>query len=84
MKFKLYALMFLGALVLSACSDGVPKVDDVKNIVVDGQKMKASEFYEKYCFAKEGSANESTIETCHKVRIQRHQDSTRGERAKWR
>jgi len=30
----------------------VPEFDDVKNIVINGEKMSASEFAEKYCWNK--------------------------------
>jgi len=39
----------------------VPTVDDVNNIMVDGQKMTPSQFMEKYCYGKTDN------ETCLKV-----------------
>jgi hypothetical protein len=34
---------------LSACSDGIPNVEDPHNPVVDGKPIKGTEFLEKYC-----------------------------------
>lgn len=37
------------AVVACAKKDEVPAITDPNNIVVDGQKMEAKDFYEKYC-----------------------------------
>lgn len=76
MKYRLYAAL-LGVLVLSACGDNVPTVEDPHNIVVDGKKMKQADFLEKYCAGKGGN------ETCIKVLQAKQKDSTRGEMPKW-
>lgn len=76
MKFKLYAA--IGAVILvSACSDSVPHIEDPHNIVVDGKSMTQAEFLETYCAGKGGN------ETCVKVLIAKRKDSTRGEMPKW-
>lgn len=76
MKYRLYAAL-LGALVLTACGDNVPPVEDPHNIVVDGKKMTQAEFLEKYC------AGKGSNETCVNVLQAKQKDSTRGEMPKW-
>lgn len=69
---KLKALVGLAVLaVLAGCSDPVPKVDDPRNIVVDGQAMTAMAFVEKYC------ADKAEHETCLKVRRAMVADATK-------
>ena len=69
---KLKALMALaGLVVLAGCNDSVPKVDDPRNIVVDGQPMTARAFVEKYCAGKEEH------ETCLTVRRAMVADATK-------
>ena len=46
------------ALVMTGCSDGVPKVADPHNIVVDGKPMTQRQFLDAYCAGKKNS------ETC--------------------
>ena len=44
-------ILFLLPLIiglLSACSDDVPTVDDPHNIVINGEKMKQTDFIKKY------------------------------------
>jgi hypothetical protein len=77
MKFKLHTVMFLSALILSACSDGVPKVDDTTNIVVNGKKLKAYEFRQQYC--EGGKIQGEDYETCQRVRMQAQKDKWGGE-----
>ncbi len=79
MKMKLHLLIaVIPALLLAACGDdGVPKVEDPHNIVVDGQKMTQTDFIKKYC---SGKANN---ETCMRVLQAKQQDSTRGVMPKW-
>lgn len=56
---------------LTACSDGVPKVEDPHNVIVDGQKMKQADFLQKYCIGKELN------ETCANVKNAMAMDSTK-------
>ena len=76
MKLRLL-LVGVSALILGACGDGVPKIDDPHNVVVDGQKMKQGDFLVKYC------AGKSQNETCMKVLQAKHQDSITGVMPKW-
>ena len=76
MKSRLYAAIG-AAIFVSACSDGVPNVEDPHNIVVNGIHMTQAEFLETYCTGK------SNNETCGKVVIAKHKDSTRGVMPKW-
>ena len=61
MKTKIQII--LSVILLASCNkpDSVPTVDDVNNIIVDGQKMTPSQFMEKYCYGKTDN------ETCLKV-----------------
>ena len=61
MKTKIQII--LSVILLASCNkpDSVPNVDDVNNIIVDGQKMTPSQFMEKYCYGKTDN------ETCLKV-----------------
>lgn len=69
-KQTLMALLPL--LLLAACKDEVPKVDDPHNIVVDGKPITQLAFVNKYCMET------ATNETCVKVRRAMLQDSTKG------
>lgn len=71
---KILLVALLPTLLLTACNDGdgVPKLDDPHQPVVDGQKMTKTAFLEKYCIAKD------TNETCIKVKHAVGQDMTRG------
>lgn len=74
---RIFALV-VPALLLAACGDSVPKVEDPHNIVVDGQPMTQAAFIEKYCAGKSDNA------TCMTVLAAKRQDSTRGkETVKW-
>lgn len=42
------------ALLLAACGDGVPKVDDPKHIVIDGKPMSQADFIDTYCVKESG------------------------------
>ncbi len=70
MKLKVFAGL-LGLAVLAGCSDPVPKVDDPRNIVVDGQAMTQMAFVQKYC------ADKADHETCLKVRRAMVADATK-------
>ena len=48
------AFWLLPAVIACACNKGVPHVDDPNNIVINGEKMSAIAFIEKYCIGKEG------------------------------
>lgn len=62
---KSFSLAILAALLLSACSDGVPKVEDPYNPVdADGKPITGAEFNQRYCVAPKTAANE----TCERVR----------------
>jgi hypothetical protein len=69
---KLLLLNFLPTLLLIGCGDGVPKVADPHNIVVDGKPMLQTEFMNKYCAGKPAN------ETCLIVSKAALQDSTKG------
>ena len=55
------ALWLLPALVVAACGQEVPHVDDPHNIVVNGEEMSQADFLDKYCIGKENNP------TCSKV-----------------
>ena len=55
------ALWLLPALVVAACGQEVPHVDDPHNIVVNGEEMSQADFLDKYCIGKESHP------TCSKV-----------------
>jgi len=59
--------------LLSACTDDVPAVDDPHNIVVSGQKLKQFEFLQKYCVEKPNNG------TCLKVKNAMALDSAKGD-----
>ena len=61
MKTKI--TIIISIILLASCNkpDSVPTVDDVNNIMVDGNKMTPSQFMEKYCYGKTDN------ETCLKV-----------------
>lgn len=68
---KMQILTLTGLLTLVACSDGVPAVQDPRNIVVDGNKLTAQEFLARYCANKVGHP------TCEAVRKVTIQDATK-------
>lgn len=71
---KNYLFLVVSALVLlSACGDSVPKVEDPHHIVIDGAVMKPMVFLKKYCEEKTAHG------TCIKVQRAMIQDSTKGE-----
>ncbi|SEO19593.1 hypothetical protein SAMN05216404_11373 [Nitrosospira multiformis] len=55
------AFSFLPALMVAACGQEVPQVDDPHNIVVNGEEMSQADFLDKYCIGKESNP------TCSKV-----------------
>lgn len=59
-------------LLLVACGDDVPTVEDPHNIVVEGIAMTQVAFLKKYCAGKADNA------TCMTVLVAKRQDSTRG------
>lgn len=66
-------LMIVAAVLLSACSDGVPHVEDPHRPVdADGNPIKGTEFIRKYC------AGKPTHETCVKVQKAVSSDATKG------
>jgi len=75
---KGFGLVVLAAAVLlSACSDGVPHVEDPHHPVdADGNPIKGSEFLMKYC------AGKSHNETCAKVATAVSADSSKGKMPK--
>lgn len=46
---------------MTACDQGVPKVEDLNNVEVNGQQMTQQTFLDKYC------AGKIAEETCMKV-----------------
>ena len=56
------AFWLLPAVIACACDKGVPHVDDPNNIVINGEKMSATAFIEKYCVGKEVDSS-----SCSKV-----------------
>lgn len=71
---KLFGLLVVAVTVLlSACSDGVPKVADPHNpLDADGKPMKGTEFLQKYCAGKPNN------EDCVKVQKAVSSDSSKG------
>ncbi len=69
---KIIVLALLPIVLLTACSDDVPKVDDPHNVVVDGQKMTQANFLQRYCISRAGN------ETCDKVKNAMDKDATKG------
>ena len=55
------AIWLLSGIVVLACGQEVPSVDDPHNIVVNGEKMSQADFLDKYCIGKENHP------TCSKV-----------------
>jgi len=82
MKLHLFVIA-ITALMLSACGDGdgVPKVEDPHQIVIDGKKITQATFLKTYCSTNKVSS--SNNETCLKVLQAARYDSTRGEMPKW-
>lgn len=60
------------SLLITACNQGVPEVNDPHNVVVNGKKMTQLEFLEKYCVATVADEN------CAKVSYAMRQDSVTG------
>ena len=55
-NIRLASAALFAAMAFAGCTnnsgkdaDGVPIVEDIRNIVVDGKKMTTSEFREQYC-----------------------------------
>ena len=70
---KGFGLIVLVAGLLSACGDGVPKIDDPhKPVDADGNAIKGTEFLKKYC------AGKANNETCAKVSTAVSTDFSRG------
>ena len=65
-------IAIIGVVCLSACDQGVPKVEDPHNVVVDGKKMTQWEFLDKYCVEQVADP------TCSRVRHAGRKDSLRG------
>ena len=64
-------LAMIGIVCLSACNQGVPKVEDPHDVVVGGKKMTQWEFLDKYC------VEEVADPTCSRVRHAMRKDSSR-------
>ena len=54
-------IWLLPGIFVLACEREVPHVDDLDNIVVDGEEISQTDFINKYCSGKENSP------TCSKV-----------------
>lgn len=52
MKLRLIGSLILVAL-LNACGDGIPPVDDVNNIIVNGKTITKKDYLDTYCRGKE-------------------------------
>ena len=71
------ALAIFAAALLSACSDGVPHVEDPHNPVdAAGKPIKGTDFLMKYCAGKPQN------ETCAKVSTAVSMDSSKGKMPK--
>lgn len=68
---KAFIAVTLISTLLSACSDGVPRVADPHLPIVDGETMTPGMFLERYCEGKIDSA------TCEKVRKARSLDAAK-------
>jgi len=71
----------IAALAFSGCSnnsnldsDGVPIVEDIRNIVVNGKKMTTSEFREQYCNIYRHN-HARTNATCNRAVMQSRMES---------
>lgn len=70
---SMFGFTLLLAVLLSACSDGVPHVEDPHHPVdASGNPIKGTEFLQKYC------AGKSNNETCTKIQQAVNADSTKG------
>ena len=69
---KSLLLSVLPVVVLAACGDGVPKVDDPHKIVVDGNPISQKDFMNRYCTGKTNN------QTCYAVSKALSQDATKG------
>lgn len=65
-------LAMIGIMCLSACDQGVPKVNDPHNVTVNGEKMTQLAFLDRYCVEQVADP------TCSKVRHAMRKDSSRG------
>lgn len=73
MKKGFNLMLFIAVLLLAACSDGVPHVNDPHHPVdANGQALKGTDFIQKYC------AGKPTNETCVKVQKAVSSDSIKG------
>lgn len=68
--------IFISVILLAACGEKVPTVQDPHNIVIDGKKMTQAEFLKNYCLGKDRN------ETCLTVLQAKKEDSTRREMPK--
>jgi hypothetical protein len=69
---KLYLATCLPAILLTACGEDVPTVDDPHHVTVGGKSMKQADFLQQHCVGK--LANES----CDKVKNAMSKDSAKG------
>lgn len=67
-KFFIISLLIF---LLSACGDGVPKIENPHKVVVDGKNMTQANFLQTYCIGKVGN------ETCDKVKNAMSKDATK-------
>jgi hypothetical protein len=65
-------LLIITILLLTACSEGVPNVDDPHKILINGENITQKNFLDKYCVEK------SKNETCLKVQQAMIQDLGKG------
>ncbi len=68
---NIFIIPLFSTVLLTACSDGIPKVEDPHNVVVGGQKMTQAAFLQKYCIGKEYN------ETCAKIKNAMATDTTK-------
>lgn len=80
-RYRLAGAALLAALAFAGCSknsntdaDGVPIVEDIRNIVVDGKKMTTSEFREQYCNIYRHN-HARTNATCNRAVMQSRMES---------
>ena len=69
---KLMLISALPLLLLAACRNDVPKVDDPHKIVVDGSPISQKDFMNRYCTGKTNN------QTCYAVSKALLQDATKG------
>ena len=52
-------LLLMAVILISACQKSpFPPFDDASNIVIDGKKLSAREYLEKYCIGKPGGSDD--------------------------